>query len=739
MAKLTSYQNVLLDELRSRVEIILPDCRTIAERNSELLFFLEQVSSIIGGFDIGSYHKASGIPLRNYDTKNAKVIAELISQSSLPASVALSILSTERLEEIDQKNKGVYYTDYRLADMMASTLASKYISITKSNKRIPTIIDPACGSGILLCTFLERMKFFRSLDDIISYSIYAADISAHAVRAILLSIASNTKSNAAINNLSKHILQIDSLIGKHQLLAADCSGGFDFVIGNPPWEKLKLTRHEFDLSNGVERHYGMETTKLSQKKEVAFTKRKGQLKEYSDKFESSNGETKGEKDLYMIFLKLGLDLLKENGEMVQLVPASFIRNQQTTQLRKTLVAQSEALSITLFDNKARYFEIDSRFKFVMIHSRKGHNMQNITFRTHHQKSEPTAVSINLTALASIRPDISIPEIKTNVEWSLFYRLSSLFPSFGTPDSIWAHSYCREIDMTLDKQLFLKGSASGGIPILEGRMIHQYATGVKAYISGTGRQAVWVQSPFNTPELLRSQFYVDQRKIHVTRNIYKWRAGFCDITGQTNERTMLCAYIPPNCICGNKVPTIEFAYEEHFEGLSLLWVAIANSFVFDWLIRKVITTNANFFIVDSMPVPAVDFTDARCVRIIQLARELIFSHQMQYGWETAVLRGEIEALVANLYQVNADELKMILSDFPIVDKLQPAINNESASTVTADLTLLQFLQINNNFNAEIPGVEERLVLHKMAGAIPFVPSQFQIQEREWPKQELERQP
>ena len=94
-----------------------------------------------------------------------------------------------------------------------------------------------------------------------------------------------------------------------------------------------------------------------------------------------------------------------------------------------------------------------------------------------------------------------------------------------------------------------------------------------------------------------------------------RVGFCDIAGQTNERAMMCTIIPENVVCGNKVPTIIFP-DDHTGNRIYLWAGIANSFVFDWLIRRIISTTINYFLLLSVPLPAIDITSKEAKTIIR---------------------------------------------------------------------------------------------------------------------------
>ena len=92
------------------------------------------------------------------------------------------------------------------------------------------------------------------------------------------------------------------------------------------------------------------------------------------------------------------------------------------------------------------------------------------------------------------------------------------------------------------------------------MVHHHRVSAKRYVGGRGRRASLgrLQLPFNAP--LRPQWSV----IAWETCALDWRTesvacvlGFCDITGQTNERTVLAAPIPSGVVCGNKVPTVDF--------------------------------------------------------------------------------------------------------------------------------------------------------------------------------------
>ena len=149
-------------------------------------------------------------------------------------------------------------------------------------------------------------------------------------------------------------------------------------------------------------------------------------------------------------------------------------------------------------------------------------------------------------------------------------------------------------MTKERPKFMGRATAGALPLVEGRMVQTHRFGVKGHISGTGRSAVWEAYPIGGSRL-SPQFWIrpEDMPLGNQHRTDLLRVGFCDIAGQTNERSLMAALIPPGVICGNKVPTILFPEDTSEERLQV-WTAIANSFAFDWMLRRVLTTTVNYF-------------------------------------------------------------------------------------------------------------------------------------------------
>ena len=102
------------------------------------------------------------------------------------------------------------------------------------------------------------------------------------------------------------------------------------------------------------------------------------------------------------------------------------------------------------------------------------------------------------------------EVRTDQEWKLFSKIADAHRRFGCNNTQWEHRYYREVDMTMDKRHFTRtpnipAARSNLLPVIEGRMVHQFQFGAKRYISGSGRSAVWESSQAASVSEVRPQF------------------------------------------------------------------------------------------------------------------------------------------------------------------------------------------------------------------------------------------
>ncbi|QQX83751.1 restriction endonuclease [Cupriavidus necator] len=691
---------------------------------------LEAASARFGGFDLTAFHEAFGVQGKKTAAELLELaapVASAIERSPIHHALALSALAREALHEQDRKNTGAYHTDFRLATRLAQLAAPK---LTYKSK----VIDPASGAGILLTALtlavcgMDRAKTAHWL----SHGVCAADLSANSLRAALLSLASLTDDVAALKAMRARWYCGDSLLADPKVWAGMAPKGFDAVIGNPPWEKVKLSRHEFLKSSGTQRHYGAQIHGLD---EARFAAQRDEVVNYSRRLLARYPDLgNGEPDLYIAFTDLFFELCKEQGIVAALIPGGLIRSQGTQAMRQKIFEASQRVSLSIIDNRAKFFSIDTRFKFLAVALMKAgfEKSKREPIQLLHERGTPTALettgsaTIGRAALAAVRPDLSLPEVRSVAEWKLFSKIAEAGISWEEPGYGWAPKFCREVDMTKERPKFLSRSTNGALPLVEGRMVQAHRFGVKGHVSGTGRSALWEAYAIGSSRL-SPQFWIRPSDMPraTQHRAHFLRVGFCDIAGQTNERSLMAALIPAGAVCGNKVPTILFPEDPSEERL-LVWAAIANSFAFDWMLRRVLTTTVNYFLLQSVPLPKLAKDGLPWKKLVSASQELRKLDGAGATRETcermAQLRGEIDAEVAVAYGLDLNDMELVLQDFPILDRGQIALPGEIKSTITRDSVLAAVAKRTGSGSTVW---QRRAVDARVLGAMAYVPSELAL--------------
>lgn len=659
-------------------ETLLRGCRMLLDEYStsheQQLFVLEALSSLCGGFCFGEYCALFDRDCSEVDERIelAKELKRQLDCIGIPYSLGVSILAREPLSVSEQKKLGAFYTDFRLSQLVGGQIED-LITVNAD------VADISAGTGILLSGLCEcyARKFSRRISIWVATHVYAYDLSPSAIRGTIAALSCYLSRISDVRTLASHCFVQDSLLTKKP--------SFDIIVGNPPWGKIKLTRYAFSLQDNTRQVYGGEYSELDKEKYEAT---RGRISEYAkvikEKFDLIGSS---EPDMYMAFLQEGLNSLKKNGAIAILIPAGFIRSQGMERFRRKLFNDLRSTSIVLLNNKARFFSIDTRFKFLLLSgvlSDKKSGEWSVSYSRADvsgrdiRRSVP--VSYSAKELQRIRKDLSIPECSTAAEKQLFAKVCS--NGVCMSEFVGKAKMTRELDMTLDHDKFSRKGV-GCAPVVEGRMVQAFRFGAKAYVSGEGRKAKWVP----TCGRVKPQFFVQRGLLSdkLMSRTNSPRAGFCDIAGQTNERAMMSAVIPKGVVCGNKVPTLCFGDKGGANRL-LFWVGVTNSFVFDWMLRRVLTTTVNMFLLNGLPFPRISLNSKLAREIVAATRELSSLKREFYEDNARMsrLRATIDAAVLQAYGLDEKDLRLIMDDFPLLDRKQTPIAKERKSTITRDM-------------------------------------------------------
>ena len=116
----------------------------------------------------------------------------------------------------------------------------------------------------------------------------------------------------------------------------------------------------------------------------------------------------GEPDLYIAFPDLFFELCKGQGVVAALIPGGLIRSQGTQVMRQKIFDASQSVSLSIIDNRARFFAIDTRFKFLAIALTKAGSEKNKRepINLLHERGTPKGLETTGTATLGRLPGVA---------------------------------------------------------------------------------------------------------------------------------------------------------------------------------------------------------------------------------------------------------------------------------------------------------------------------------------------
>jgi hypothetical protein len=163
--------------------------------------------------------------------------------------------------------------------------------------------------------------------------------------------------------------------------------GFDAIVGNPPWDKIKPAKRDFysPFNDEVANRQGLSLDALirdmeAEEPELAegwrayetMTKQLtwflGNAGIYNHQTALVEGKkTGGDPDLFKYFVERSWQGVSEKGRIGLVLPATIWQAQGCTGLRRLLFEKASVESLYTFENYRKWaFDIDSRFKFSVL-------------------------------------------------------------------------------------------------------------------------------------------------------------------------------------------------------------------------------------------------------------------------------------------------------------------------------------------------------------------------------------
>ena len=429
-------------------------------------------------------------------------------------------------------------------------------------------------------------------------------------------------------------------------------GGFDAVIGNPPWDRIKLQEVEWFATRA--RGVALAPTAAARRAAIRRLRERGDP--LAVEFDAAKARAddlgqlvrksghypllgRGDINLYSLFVEQAMSLVTPDGFVGLLTPSGIYADKTAARFFKSVSTSGRVGALFDFENKKIFFkDIHASFKFCSLifgGEKRRFDQTECGFFLHDTKTihdKDRCFPLTSTDFARVNPNTgTAPVFRSLRDAEITRRIYERTPvlvdrSSGREVKAWPVKYSTMFHMTNDSGLFRTreeleekegaypiggnrfASPSGEwAPLYVGRMIHQFdhrAASVdvntanlhNAALSG----AISKEQKADPTFVPTPQYWVPESALDFPEGI-SWTIAFRDIARATDVRTMIAAAVPQVGL-GNKVPILSPEDMDRDQSNAALLLANLGATILDFVVRqKVQSTNLNWYIVEQLPV------------------------------------------------------------------------------------------------------------------------------------------
>jgi hypothetical protein len=431
-------------------------------------------------------------------------------------------------------------------------------------------------------------------------------------------------------------------------------GGFDAVIGNPPWDRMKLQKVEWFAARVPSIAHAQRAS--DRKRMVEQLHRRGDPIAADYDHAARTAETAarvartggaypllsgGDVNVYSVFVERALRLVRRDGIVGLLVPSGIAADKGASEFFRGISTTGRLAALLDFENRRTtldldpfFPDVDSRFKFCAFvaggPARTFDHADCAFFKQDAIAAEAEAFPLAPEDFAAVNPNTGTAPVfrsrrDAEITLGIYRRLPVLVDRRSEPPvSVWPVRYFTMFHMTNDSDKFRTAAElerlgayrvagqrwemgdQRWLPLYEGKMVQAYdhrAASVVVNARNLNRPAqpqATTQIQHEDPSWLPTpQFLVDAEHIAGLDDVSSVMA-FKDVTSPTNLRTMIASFVPATAL-GNTLPAILPDLRCNtplYRANAFLWLGTLNSLIFDYVTRqKVQGQHLNWYIVE----------------------------------------------------------------------------------------------------------------------------------------------
>jgi len=303
--------------------------------------------------------------------------------------------------------------------------------------------------------------------------------------------------NAGVTEISRtKVEEFDPFNWVLEFAEVYADGGFDVIVGNPPWERIKPNREDFfsrydsDFRSlrGDAKDDRME--ELLERDDVsdAWDEYEKNIEIQSQfynggSYEMQSAQVAGrtqraENDLSSLFFERVFEIGRDDGYVSQVLPGRIFHGAPTKTLRQHLLDETSVDTLVSFENHGIFDDIDNRYNFgVLTFENRGetdvlrgifqHRDLNILQDT------DDLIDIPRQVLTDFAPSSMLfPRIQSEEDVGML-RMAVQHPAVGDTNRSWYTDPTRPLDKSLDSERFFDEPDDCDYEILTGRNFYSY--------------------------------------------------------------------------------------------------------------------------------------------------------------------------------------------------------------------------------------------------------------------------
>ena len=479
------------------------------------------------------------------------------------------------------------------------------------------------------------------------------------------------------------------------------NGGFDVLVGNPPWEKIKVEVSRWWALRfpGLRSLPQGEQDKLILKyQKIRSDLAEEYATEVSDKAMQRKaivsgpypGIGKGDPDLYQAFAWRNWQLLRQGGVFGIVTPRSLVSEAGGEQWRNEVFDHGEFTDVSLLLNSARWvFDMEPRYTIAVLSVTKTErDGRQILLRGPYASRDEfdsglkkAAASFSASEFRTWGTGAAFPSL-SSYEDGIVYQQMKKSPRLDLKRSDWRARPYAEFHASADKNLFELDTVPAGYwKLYKGESFNLWNSDTGKYYGGvdpetvrpilqekrmkTSRQS---NSPFN-------EFNAGEIAKIDTLPILNPRIAIRLVSSSTNQRTFIAALVPPCTGLTHGAPYLLFPKGGPSEEAYVL--GVISSIPLDWVARRTAEINITYHVINGLPIPEIDEGDFRKAKVIEISGRLAAVDERFAVWAKGVgvrvgsvknedekdaLIAELDALVAHLYGLSRSQVEHVFKTF-----------------------------------------------------------------------------